>query len=173
MNEPDSNEWDFHRWNLQFGGLPETSDLPLNIASVSFVEQMYLDYQRDPLRVPEPWREYFTTLNLPSTGSGGTPLQQTVDVLTRNYRSRGHLIARINPLAQPKTTPKELDPKSFGLSDEDMKRPCSSPAAQKLHEAIAALNETYCGPLGVEFMHLDDPAARKWLQRRMEAPRTA
>ena len=99
--------------------------------------------------------------------------QQRVDALIRSYRTRGHIIAQVDPLRQPKETPPELDPAYHGLTEADFDRPfaCATMEPDRLlplREIIERLRNTYCRSIGVQFMHIDDYGTRLWLQERME-----
>jgi 2-oxoglutarate dehydrogenase E1 component len=98
-------------------------------------------------------------------------------MLVRAYRIRGHLLANLDPLGleAPKEHP-ELDPKSYGFSERDMDREIFINYALGLESAtmreiIAILRETYCGTIGIEFMHIQDPNEKQWLQERIETIR--
>ena len=100
-------------------------------------------------------------------------LQERVDQLIRNYRVRGHIIAKIDPLGSVRATPPELNAEYYGFTDDDMKQSFSTsliPGSnlQALGAVIRRLEETYCGSIGAQFMHIDDLDARDWLQRRLE-----
>jgi 2-oxoglutarate dehydrogenase E1 component len=95
-------------------------------------------------------------------------------MMVRVYRVRGHLEAKLDPLGlqAPKHHP-ELDPKSYGFTDADMDRPIFidmvlGRETATLREIIAILRETYCSSVGVEFMHIQDPEQKSWIQRRVE-----
>ena len=95
-------------------------------------------------------------------------------MLIRSYRVRGHLMAQLDPLGlqQIKVHP-ELDPKSYGFGDEDMDRPIFldmvlGKEEATLREILAICRASYCGPIGVEFMHIQDPDQKSWIQRRIE-----
>ena len=109
-----------------------------------------------------------------STGEGNIALQQKVGRMVRNYRVRGHIIAKLDPLKMPTAEqPPELDPVYYDLSEEDMNRtlaPDTIPGmgALTVREIIDRLRHTYCRSIGAQFMHIDDLQVRKWLQRRME-----
>jgi 2-oxoglutarate dehydrogenase E1 component len=105
-----------------------------------------------------------------------TVLQHKVDQLIRNYRVRGHIIARLDPLGTRNEEPPELSPAYYGLTQADMDRPfaCSTiPGASRrtLRRIIQQLRNTYCRYIGVQFMHIDNLAVREWLQERMETTR--
>jgi 2-oxoglutarate dehydrogenase E1 component len=95
-------------------------------------------------------------------------------MMIRVYRVRGHLEAQLDPLhlTVPRPHP-ELDPATYGFTEADMDRPIFidnvlGRETATLREIIAILRQTYCGPIGVEYMHIQDPAQKAWLQSRME-----
>ena len=99
--------------------------------------------------------------------------QESVDLLIRNYRVRGHLIAKVDPLGIPRPMPPELEPKFWGLSEADLDRQFSTYSlagsnTQTLRDIMDRLRNTYCGSISAQFMHIDDLDVREWLQRRME-----
>jgi 2-oxoglutarate dehydrogenase E1 component len=100
-------------------------------------------------------------------------LQERFDILVRNYRFRGHIIARVDPLGRRNPRPFELDLDYYGLTDADLDSQVSTKAirgsnVQTLREVIHRLEDSYCGAIGVQFMHIDELETRRWLQRRME-----
>ena len=95
-------------------------------------------------------------------------------MMIRAYRIRGHLAADLDPLKlkEPVNHP-ELDPESYGFSAADMDRPIFLDNVLGLENAtirqiIDILKRTYCGTLGVEFMHISDPEQKAWIQQRIE-----
>jgi 2-oxoglutarate dehydrogenase E1 component len=102
-------------------------------------------------------------------------LQDRIDHLIRAYRARGHLAARLDPLGLPRSPALDLSLESHGLSAADLDRPISAawvgggPGAQTVRDVVARMWSTYCRYIGVQFMHIDDPVTRDWLQQRMEA----
>jgi 2-oxoglutarate dehydrogenase E1 component len=95
-------------------------------------------------------------------------------MMIRVYRVRGHLEARLDPLGLhvPKVHP-ELDPASYGFSAADYDRPIFidrvlGRETATLREIMDILRRSYCGPIGVEFMHIQDPEQKAWIQRRIE-----
>ena len=96
-------------------------------------------------------------------------------MLIRAYRIRGHLIANLDPLSlEKKPLHPELDPATYGFTDEDWDRPIFinyvlGLETATLREIVDTLRRTYCGTIGVEFMHIQDPAQKAWIQERIEA----
>ena len=67
----------------------------------------------------------------------------------------------------------ELDPRSYGFTDNDLDKPIFidnvlGRESATLREIQTILRETYCGPIGVEFMHIQDPDQKSWIQRKVE-----
>src|SRR4051812_13555081 len=115
--------------------------------------------------------------------SGGLPADQVraatiaslrALMLIRSYRVRGHLEARLDPLGLQIPPPHaELDPRSYGFTDNDLDRPIFidnvlGRETATLREIVTILRETYCGAIGVEFMHIQDPDQKSWIQRKVE-----
>ncbi len=95
-------------------------------------------------------------------------------MMIRVYRVRGHLEAQLDPLGLtvPKSHP-ELDPAAYGFTEADMDRPIFidnvlGRETATPREILAVLRSTYCGPVGVEYMHIQDPEQKTWLQTRIE-----
>jgi 2-oxoglutarate dehydrogenase E1 component len=102
--------------------------------------------------------------------------QSRVEALKYRYRDIGHLLACLDPLAACPTSHPLLDLSAFNLSSEDLEtefytRRLSESRSTPLKEIISFLRETYCQAVGVEYMHLQDPQERRWLQDRMEPVR--
>lgn len=102
--------------------------------------------------------------------------QEAVTQLVRNYRVRGHLLADLDPLGfTPTPVIPELEPEFYGLTESDMERvfACDKtidPSGMlTLRELIARMKNTYSRTIGVQFTHIDDIEARRWLQQRMES----
>ena len=95
-------------------------------------------------------------------------------MLIRSYRVRGHLEARLDPLGLQIPSPHaELDYRSYGFTDSDLDRPIFidyvlGRESATLREIVQILRETYCGSIGVEFMHIQDPEQKAWIQRKVE-----
>jgi 2-oxoglutarate dehydrogenase E1 component len=96
-------------------------------------------------------------------------------MMIRAYRMRGHLKANLDPLGIA-TTPgdaSELDPATYGFSDADFDRPIFLDfvlglETATIREILEILRRTYCGNVGVQYMHISDPKEKGWLQARIE-----
>ncbi len=96
-------------------------------------------------------------------------------MLIRSYRVRGHLLANLDPLGIEKRVDHhpELDPAKYGFTEADMDRPIFIDGVLGLETAtirqiVSILRATYCSKIGVEYMHIQDPDQKAWIQERME-----
>jgi 2-oxoglutarate dehydrogenase E1 component len=95
-------------------------------------------------------------------------------MLIRTYRVRGHLAANLDPLGLAKREmPKDLTPEYHGFGEDDLDRPVFLGGALGLEqgsvrEVVEILRRNYCGNVGLEYMHINDLAERRFLQERME-----
>ena len=113
--------------------------------------------------------------------SAGDIRQATQDsiralMLIRAYRVRGHLEADLDPLGLLEIQPhEELDPGYYGFTRADFYRPIFINGVlgyeyATLRDIISTLKATYCGKIGVEFMHISSPEEKAWIQQRIEEP---
>src|SRR6266851_1407892 len=97
-------------------------------------------------------------------------------MLIRAYRARGHFHANLDPLGlEPPHDEQDLDPRSYGFTDADLDRRIFLDRVLglefgTLREILAIVRRTYCQTLGVEFMHISNPAQKGWMQERIEGP---
>jgi len=174
----------------------------MNSFSLDYIDDLYAQYIRDPESVSPDWRKYFEQFSLVNSGTknAGTEefgsdssyaspngqaksirdealwlaqMQDRVDNLVREYRVRGHLLAKLDPLKRARTETPELDPELYGLSEEDLAKPFTCEHLQyvdgrNLGDILEKLRNTYCRSIGAQFMHIDNRTIRDWLQRRME-----
>ena len=162
------------------------------------VAELYRRFQSAPDQLDAEWRRFFTDLDEEATalitglngaGGRGAPAGDvsagairaaTLDsiralMLIRAYRVRGHLEATLDPLGLKPIEPHpELDPRTYGFTDADMERPIFINnvlgfETATLREIMSAVRATYCGTIGVEFMHIQDPAQKAWIQERIES----
>ena len=168
----------------------------IGFQNLGYVEQLYSRYRQDAGSVPSSWREEFerngnssvsvsqgpgpsfrpwSIFNPPAPNRGlrSASLQDRLNQLIRNHRVRGHRMAAVNPLGPPPAPPPELELSYYGFREKELESltGCASlPYDQPLtvREIFQRLRNTYCRSIGVQFMHIDDVAVRRWLQLRME-----
>jgi multifunctional 2-oxoglutarate metabolism enzyme len=152
----------------------------------NFYENIFHDLKL-PYR-PVSWQTDRSAVALPGVVSGKVSAESAKEAavlqLIHAYRVRGHLIADLNPLGvEPQYHP-ELDPATYGLTIWDLDREFNNgnlgaatglgdvPGVSTLRETLETLRRTYCNKVGVEYMHIQYPDQKAWLQQRMEPPKS-
>ncbi|MFC9317358.1 multifunctional oxoglutarate decarboxylase/oxoglutarate dehydrogenase thiamine pyrophosphate-binding subunit/dihydrolipoyllysine-residue succinyltransferase subunit [Streptomyces nigra] len=95
--------------------------------------------------------------------------------LIHSYRVRGHVMADTDPLEYRQRKHPDLDITEHGLTLWDLEREFavggfSGKSLMKLRDILGVLRDSYCRTTGIEFMHIQDPKQRKWIQDRIERP---
>ncbi len=166
--------------------------------NVSYIEDVFHQWQQDPSSVERDWDTQFRSQdntavpNEPTTADPSCDTmayrQSRVDSLLWAYRDIGYRYARLNPLGgdygpdhdylrRSKTeTLQALTIDEFGISVEDLDTVFSAgrfmkPSPAPLRDIITAFQQTYCGSIGVEFLHIQDKNIRSWLINKMESAR--
>jgi 2-oxoglutarate dehydrogenase E1 component len=143
------------------------------------IEDAYQRWRENPAHVDEAWRAFFEGFELAASRSAApldTAAQASVIRLIDAYRDLGHFLAHLDPLSERRQTHPLLELSEFGFDEEDLDRTFDTshflglPRAT-LRQLIAALRETYCRTIGVEYVHIQDTRIRRWLQERMEPRR--
>jgi 2-oxoglutarate dehydrogenase E1 component len=98
-----------------------------------------------------------------------------VQELIHAYRVRGHLMADTNPIETVQRKHADLDIIQHGLTLWDLEREFATGGfggkpIMRLREVLGVLRDSYCRTLGIEYMHIQDPEERKWIQAHVEVP---
>src|SRR5881409_594780 len=157
-------------------------------ANLELIDQNYRRWQEDPASVDPSWSAFFEGFelgNLPQrNGAAATaaqragvresPLQTRIDGLVYAYRTLGHTIARVNPLAEKRPENPSLTLRELGFSEKDLDLRVSSKffhdnEEMTLREMIARLQKIYADSIGAEFMHIQNTRIRNWVLYRLES----
>jgi 2-oxoglutarate decarboxylase len=100
--------------------------------------------------------------------------------LIHAYRVRGHMMADTDPLEYKQRSHPDLDVVNHGLTLWDLDREfatgsfgnISGQRFMKLRKVLGILRDSYCRTTGIEYMHIQDPEQRRWIQERVERPHT-
>jgi len=162
----------------------------LNDWNADLLDEYYQRWKQDPASVDSSWSAFFEGFELGSspTRNGKSAvapereglisefdeLQNRIDGLVYNYRILGHTQAQVDPLAQGRPETRALTLSSLGLEDVPLDTIVSSryflnSQQMTLREMIDTLQAIYCGPIGVEFMHIQNETVREWVRERIEA----
>jgi 2-oxoglutarate dehydrogenase E1 component len=108
-----------------------------------------------------------------------TDLNKTARVqeVIHAFRVRGHLMADTDPLEYHQRSHDDLEVLSHGLTLWDLDREFATGGfggrpLMQLREILSVLRDSYCRTIGTEYMHIQEPEERKWLQDRLEVPHT-
>ncbi len=161
-------------------------------ANSDLIEAAYTQWLDNPDSVDPTWRAFFQgfTLGNSALSSGAKPTAAAASAAGLNiidsykqaqiiryinaHRSHGHLESHLDPLSDKPPAHPKLTLANFGLDDNDLDQSFTLTNFQgggqkKLRAIQSAVKRTYCGTVGVEFMHIQDHDAREWLQKRMES----
>src|SRR5438045_456268 len=153
-------------------------------ANLELIEENYRRWRQNPESVDSGWAAFFEGFELGETsernGAVGKPaeiressLQSRVDGLVYAYRTLGHTIARLDPLADKRRENPLLSLRELGFSEKDLDLIVSSKffldgRKMTLREMIALLEKIYADTIGSEFQHIQNPRVRNWVRHRLE-----
>ncbi len=148
-------------------------------ADPSAIDTLYRQYQADHESVDFGWRKFFEGFELGAEKQGiSEDALREINVLNliNAYRERGHLFSKTNPLRERRKWSPDLNIANFGLEPADLDKVFNAGAevglgSASLKDIIALLEETYCGHIGSEFMHIREPRRLEWLRTRIEKTR--
>jgi 2-oxoglutarate dehydrogenase E1 component len=158
-----------------------------------WLEELYERWKYDPQSLEDSWRSFFEGFELgsqtkPDKGRAVSGLSKTTPLVEESqlqkqirifylifaYRTLGHYIANLDPLGFNKTDMPELALEEFDFTEADLDEEfdvgtLADGGRKTLREIITILRETYCGNIGVEYMHIQNFEIRRWLRDRFES----
>jgi len=148
----------------------------------ALIDQNYELWKQDHASVGADWASFFEGFELGLVRSksdvsvsteSDNPLQLRVDGLVYAYRTMGHTIARLDPLAVKAPENPLLSLSELGFAEADLDVEVSSSRFRDgrkmtLREMIRDLQAVYCDTLGVEYIHIQNPTIRNWVRDRVE-----
>jgi len=166
-------------------------------ANTDVIESKYADWKENPQSVGEEWCSFFDGFELGLTMSpeihrlsktggakpsvsgaahsedGSNSLMIKVLSLVDIYRRLGHTGAQLDPLATVAASPVALSLSELGIGERMLEETVvpsfwNSTQPMKLGGIVERLRKTYCDKIGFEFMHINNPAIRKWILERVE-----
>lgn len=162
----------------------------LSNADPAALDALYQQYLQDPTSVDSGWARFFEGFELARTDFAPMPsgttgrsadgdkvrLEFKVLHLISGYRTRGHFFTKTNPVRDRRKYSPTLALENFGLTEKDLDTVFEAgneiglgPA--KLRDIVAAMEQTYCTSIGVEYRYIRQPEKVKWLQERLESTR--
>ena len=166
-------------------------------SDAAYVDQLYQSYRQDPQSVDESWQQFFkgfdfslTYAEKPNGKANGVAVngkatdtkpvdashaekEVSVASLIKAYRSRGHLLAKTNPLKDRKDRQPRVDLPDYALSESDLDTVFESgkllgigPAT--LRTIMESLRKIYAGNIGFEYMYIREMDVKNWLRNKIE-----
>lgn len=173
----------------------------LNAAHSQFIEDLYQQYLKYPDSIEPSWKSFFQGFdfalenygeeitvsqlahNVISSGNIPNNIEKEFKVinLINDYRRRGHLFTKTNPVRERRTYSPDLSIENYGLTKEDLntKFDCAIETGMKtaatLADILVHLEKIYCDSIGVEYMHINNVEEkhfiREWLQVNENHPK--
>ena len=159
----------------------------LNAAHTAYFADLYEQYQQDPDSVEPSWKAFFQGYDFGSDNYGVSgEIVEGVDTqipehvqkefqvvkLIDDYRTRGHLFTKTNPVRDRRKYTPSLELSNFGLSSADLDTVFNAGdiigiGPQSLREIQKHLEAIYCDAIGVEYMYIRRPNERRWIQDKL------
>ena len=161
----------------------------LNAAHTAYFADLYEQYQQDPDSVEPSWKAFFQGYDFGSDSSEASDeivegvntqipehVQKEFQVvkLIDDYRTRGHLFTKTNPVRDRRQYTPSLEISNFGLSSADLDTVFNAGdiigiGPQSLREIQKHLEAIYCDAIGVEYMYIRRPNERQWIQDKLNS----
>jgi 2-oxoglutarate dehydrogenase E1 component len=161
----------------------------LNAAHTAYFADLYEQYQQDPDSVEPSWKAFFQGYDFGSESFEVSDdivegvktqipehVQKEFQVvkLIDDYRTRGHLFTKTNPVRDRRKYTPSLDLENFGLSSSDLDTVFNAGeiigiGPQSLRVIRQHLEAIYCDAIGVEYMYIRRPNERQWIQDKLNS----
>ena len=147
------------------------------------IVELYKKYKEAPENVDESFRYFFQGFELATSqypikpNGNGVLIDSNKELevmrLITQYRRRGHLFTKTNPVRSRRSYSPTLALENFNLSEKDLDVEFAAGkevglGKAKLRDILSRLEETYCGSIGVEYRYMTNPDKVRWLQEKME-----
>ncbi|MDB9786555.1 2-oxoglutarate dehydrogenase E1 component [Bacteriovoracaceae bacterium] len=165
----------------------EAQDLAqLASSDISFIDDLYRQYQENPDEVDPSWQYFFRGLEFAknlsadegsSTGDFDKAMlfkEFNVFRLIQSFRARGHLISDTNPIRERINRHARISLEDYDLSDDDLKKQfhCGEFVGlgyATLGSILKLMKKMYCNKIGIEYMHSNDTEVRRWVRKEFES----
>ena len=142
------------------------------------IEQMYDKYLHDPKSINKEWSNFFQGFDFAKEVYSEEDIPQifqkefNVINLIDDYRKRGHLFTKTNPVRERRKYTPTLDFKNFGLDESDLDIEFQAGnlvgiGPSSLRSIIEHLERVYCQSIGIEYMYIRDPEEIEWIKNRL------
>lgn len=157
--------------------------------NAAYISSLYDDYQRNPESIEFGWRKFFEGFDfgrsateaineVAGTNEVPSSLEKEIRVLNliHDYRTRGHLFAKTNPVRERRKHFPGKDLATFGFTEADLELTFHAGAEVglgrvTLREIVDLLEQAYCESIGTEYRYAGDPEKLQWLEKKIEGSR--
>ena len=155
----------------------------LNTIDNSVIEELFEQFKKAPESVDESWQKFFEGFEFCQKNYKAEkgeaflyPNEFKVMNLITDYRQRGHLFTKTNPVRTRRQYTPTLDIENYGLNTEELKKTFQAGKEiglgnARLEDIIAHLQQTYCQSVGVEYNYIRRPEIVQWFREKMEPGR--
>ncbi|MDR6560152.1 MULTISPECIES: 2-oxoglutarate dehydrogenase E1 component [unclassified Arcicella] len=161
-------------------------------ADTAAISDLYESYSKDPNSVDTSWQNFFKGFDfhanwsdsegvangiksegISSPDTSNVQKEMAVISLIKAFRSRGHLLAKTNPIRNRKNRQPRLDLKDYSLSEADLDTNFQAGnflgiGAVSLRKILESLNKIYAGSIGFEYAYIREPEVKEWLRTKIE-----
>ncbi len=156
----------------------------INNSDPAVIEELYRKFKESPSELDDGWLSFFEGMDFAFQNYSSKQVDLAssdefkVINLINDYRRRGHLFTKTNPVRKRREYKPDLSLAYFGLSDKDLDRSFEAGhklgiGRAKLKDIIAFLEQTYCRSIGVEYLFIRDMNIVNWLQSKFESTKNS
>lgn len=156
----------------------------INNSDPAIIEELYKKFKEAPHEIDDGWRSFFEGMDFVQKNYA---LDQSSNInfdefkvinLINDYRRRGHLFTKTNPVRKRRVYKPDLSIQNYDLTDKDLERTFEAGhklgmGSAKLKDIISFLEVTYCKSIGVEYLFIRDLKLANWLQEHFESTKNS
>lgn len=156
----------------------------INNSDPALIEELYRKFKESPLELEEGWRSFFEGMDFAfqnytsvKDNIAGSDEFKVINLIN-DYRRRGHLFTKTNPVRKRREYKPDLNIHNYKLTEKDLDRTFEAGRKigignAKLKDIVSVLDETYCSSIGVEYLFIRDLDMVTWLQSRFESTKNS
>jgi len=151
----------------------------INNSDPAIIEELYKKFKESPNELDDGWRSFFEGMDFAfqNYSSKNDDLASSDEYkvinLINDYRKRGHLFTKTNPVRKRREYKPDLSIENYGLNADDLDKTFEAGhklglGRAKLKDIVSFLDQTYCRSIGVEYLFIRDLNIVNWLQEKFE-----
>ena len=151
----------------------------VNNSDPAIIEELYRKYKETPDKLDLSWVSFFEGMDFAfqnysqAKTEGVTSDEFKVINLINDYRRRGHLFTKTNPVRKRREYKPNLHISNYNLSEADLSKNFEAGnnigiGNAKLKDIVSFLEDTYCHSIGIEYLYMRDISMVEWIQKRFE-----